>query len=118
MSITETALSAQAKIFSIKALLTTSARWRESVAKKHGDDSRNLRAAALLQALASEPAEGLPETTVAKIAASSTLRKAAVEVARQVGFALFPENLAEFFEDLLAHAADEHRNPWRTGGAR
>jgi hypothetical protein len=101
MSLSITALSAQAKIFAVQCIVSSTANWRDITATKFPNDLRNARAAALLRAIASEPAEILPEELVAKVAAFPSLSNAAREVAEGIGFRRFPESFAEYLEEVL-----------------
>ena len=103
MSLSITALSAQAKIFAIQCVISSTANWRDLTAAKFPNDLRNARAAALLRAIASEPAETLPEELVARVATFPSLSKPAGEVAEGVGFRRFPESFAAFLEEVLDH---------------
>ena len=101
MSLSITALSAQAKIYSIQCIISSTANWRELTAAKFPNDLRNERAAALLRTIASEPAETLPDELIAKVATFRSLSRPAREVAEGVGFRRFPESFAAFLEEVL-----------------
>ena len=103
MSLSTTALSAQAKIFAVQCIISSTANWREITAEKFPNDLRNARAAALLRAIASEPSEALPEELVARVATFPSLSRPAREVAEGVGFRRFPESFAAFLEEVLEH---------------
>jgi hypothetical protein len=107
MTLSTTALSAQAKIFAIQCVVSSTANWRELTAEKFPNDMRNVRAAALLRAIASEPSETLTEELVAKVAAFPSLSKPARDVAEGVGFRRFPESFAAFLEEVIDHAGGE-----------
>jgi hypothetical protein len=107
MSLSITALSAQAKIFAVQCIVSSTANWRELTAAKFPNDPRNARAAALLQAIAAEPAEILPEELVAKVATFPSLSKPARAIAEAVGFRCFPESFAAFLEDVVNLAAGQ-----------
>jgi hypothetical protein len=107
MSFIETHPGAQAKILAIQTLVGTTARWRQRVSQKHGQDPRNAKAAQLLVALASEPIDTLPTDLIADIAAARGVSDAARAVAAQVGFHLFPTCLADFLEGLLDRLSED-----------
>src|SRR5690242_7837850 len=101
MSLSITALSAQAKIFAVQCIISSTANWRDLTAEKFPNDLRNARAADLLRAIAAESAEALPDELVARVAAFPSLSKPARDVAEAVGFRRFPEGLAAFLEEVL-----------------
>ena len=94
-------IAAQARIYAIQCIASSTACWRESTAEKFPDDPRNTRAAALLRALAAEPTETLPAELVGKVVTFQSLSKPAREVAQKVGFTKFPESLAAFLQDVV-----------------
>ena len=104
MSLSITALSAQAKIFAVQCIISSTANWRELTATKFPNDLRNARAAALLRAIASEFAEALPDELVARLATFPSLSGPARDVAEGVGFRRFPESFAAFLEEVIDHA--------------
>jgi hypothetical protein len=104
MTLSTTALSAQAKIFAVQCIISSTAAWRDLTATKFPNDLRNARAAALLRALASESVEHLPEELVAKVATFPSLSRPARDVAEGVGFRRFPESFAAFLEEVIEHA--------------
>ena len=107
MTISVIDIAAQARIYAVQCIVSSTASWRELTAEKFPSDPRNSRAAALLRALAAEPAETLPEDLVAKVTTFSSLSKPAREVAQKVGFSKFPESLAAFLRDVVNLAAGQ-----------
>ena len=78
------------------------------MAFRYPQDSRNTLAAQLLHSLARDNT-AIPEHLVAEINASHGLANAAREIARKVGFSVFPEDFAEFVHATLLHVAKERK---------
>ena len=111
MTISVIDIAAQARIYAIQCIASSTAAWRELTAEKFPDDPRNSRAAALLRALAAESTETLPAELVAKVVTFPSLSKPAREIAQKIGFTKFPDSLAAFLRDVVNLAAGQ-------GGAR
>ena len=94
-------IAAQARIYAIQCIASSTAAWRELTAEKFPDDPRNSRAAALLRALAAELTDALPKELVAKVVAFHSLSNPAREVAQKVGFTKFPDSLAAFLKAVV-----------------
>jgi hypothetical protein len=106
MSITDTAAQPQAKLIAIKATLAAAADFRQAMTAKYPRDGRNSLAAQLLQSLSNDNAP-LPDHLIAEIDTSHGLAGIARDVARKVGFSVFPESLAEFVHVVLLCAAEQ-----------
>jgi hypothetical protein len=98
-------IAAQARIYAVQCIVSSTANWRELTAERFPSDPRNSRAASLLRALAAEPAETLPADLVARVTTFPNLSKPAREIAQKVGFTKFPESLAAFLRDVVNLAA-------------
>ena len=97
-------IAVQAKIYAIQCAAAATAIWREGVAKRHADDLRNTRAAAILRSIAAEQAEDLPDAVIAKVAAFKSLSAPAKSVAQRVGFSKHADSLATFIDAVVAEA--------------
>ena len=102
-------------ILATKAALANVSNWRCGVAQRFPDDAaRNVKAAGILEALASEAIDGLNDDLIAKVAASHGLTEATRALASRVGFSLFPANLTEFLYSVLLHVAEQQNDIERT----
>ena len=111
--------SNQGQILALQTIIASTASWRKRVAEKYTDDDRNAVAAQLLSVLANETPV-LPQYLVADLAACRSLGRATTDIARRVGFSLFPTSLIEFVQAVLIHAAEEQKEINRAfhGGAK
>jgi hypothetical protein len=91
---------AQGRISAIKTILAAAAHWRAQVAEEHPEDIRNSFAAELLAHLARDT--NVSEDSAAAIAACSNVTRAASEMAKIVGFSLFPVDLNDFLATVYA----------------
>jgi hypothetical protein len=95
----------EAKIISIKRILTSKAQWRRKLAVVYSD-ARNLAAAEFLERLA---VEDVTADVVAKIeSVDSNLNRAVAEVAHRCAFWHYPRYLGEFI-DLVIEQASKHQ---------
>ena len=111
----------QAQILSIKTALASVSHWRRHVSQKFPDDARNPKAAAILEALASEPINDLPDALIAEVSKHHGLTEATKVLASKIGFSLFPANLTEFLYSVLLHVAEQQKQIDRmfpNGGTR
>ena len=104
-----------------KSVLGAQAAWRERVALSYVEDNRNIMAAELLKRLSDEPVENVTAEIADALQgySDSELSVSARQVAKLVGFQIFPGSLTGFIQ-AVTKRIDQNRAEWekafRPGG--